>query len=94
MKVKNLNGTTDNKKCPCGSWLDHWKNNTGDDSPFCAVAACPREAVDGGHVKKKGDDNTQYIVPLCKTHNGKHGEELDLLAGTELVPVTSRDKCG
>jgi hypothetical protein len=94
MTVKNLNGTADSKKCPCGSWIKHWENYTGGKDPTCAVVYCPNDAVDGGHVKKKGDDNTWYIVPLCKIHNGKHGEELDISDSVKLVPATGRNKCG
>ena len=91
--VKNLNGTADSPKCPCGSWINHWKNYAQDDKPFCSVPACPKEAEVGAHVQKADDEKSWYIIPLCKAHNNLKGQELDIFDGVKLVPVISRDKC-
>jgi len=94
MKVKNLNGTSDSPKCPCGNWLDHWKNYAHDDSPFCSVLSCPKEAEHGAHVQKTDGDRTWYIIPLCAKHNLQKGQEIEILDGTELVKATDRQECG
>jgi len=94
MKVKNLNGTSDSPKCPCGNWLDHWKKYAHDKEPFCSVLSCPHEAEDGGHVQKIDDDRTWYIIPLCHKHNMQRGQEIEVLDTLELIPATERRKCG
>ena len=95
MIVKNLNGTSDSPKCPCKTWIKHWANYTGVSPGLCAVSDCSKEAAEGAHVQLKGvDDNSWYIVPLCKEHNGKHGKELIISDHIDPVPVSSRHKCG
>jgi hypothetical protein len=94
MKVRNINGTSDNPNCPCGSWLKHWVRYSGNNDPFCAATSCLELPTDGAHVQKMDkDDRSWYIVPLCKKHNGLHGQELDIENNVPLVPVTSRNKC-
>lgn len=68
--VKNLNGTSDNN-CKCESWLKHWKNFMGKSLPAtCREINCNETVLVGAHVKKVGgSDNSQYIVPLCQSHN-------------------------
>lgn len=69
--VKNLNGTSRNK-CNCGSWLQHWRKLSGSFTVGCSNANCWGSAEVGAHVQKKyGTDNGWYIVPLCKSCNGK-----------------------
>jgi hypothetical protein len=94
LKVRNINGTSDNPHCPCGSWLNHWKKYAGANNPACAEVSCREEAEVGAHVQKIGDDHSWYIVPLCKKHNGLHGQELDIMDNVQLVSVTARNKCG
>ena len=92
-----MNGTSDNPKCPCGSWIAHWKNYTGIPNPACAETSCEGKGTDGGHVQKMEGDMAWYIIPLCKEHNGLHGEIIDIMDimyENFLVPVIKRDKCG
>jgi hypothetical protein len=95
MRVKNLNGTSDNPKCPCGTWLKHWENHTGLPAISCSVSDCIGDADVGAHVQlKDGNDNAWYIIPLCNKHNGKHGQELIIGNHIPPVPAVKRDKCG
>jgi hypothetical protein len=95
MKVKNLNGTSDSAKCPCGSWINHWEKYAGTSRGICAEARCVNDATVGAHVQKKdGSDNSWYIVPLCGDHNKQFGKELDISDNKKLVPATDRYKCG
>lgn len=66
--VKNLKGTSD-KKCNCGSWLEHWERFTNSKTTTCSVLGCFSNNIVGGHVQKVGPDNTHYIIPLCQSHN-------------------------
>ena len=95
MRVRNLNGTSKNPDCPCGTWEKHWENYTGKRFAICSEIECRKGADDGSHVQKvNSSDKSWYIIPLCKTHNGLHGQEIDILDNTILVPVTGRNKCG
>jgi hypothetical protein len=95
MRVKNINGTSQNV-CKCGSWLDHWKNFSGQALPtYCPEKTCTGKPEVGAHVQKDNStDNAWYIVPLCKTCNAKTGQPLDLMDGTVLVPANVSDTCG
>ncbi len=85
-KVKNINGITENT-CKCESWLKHWEKFGGGKAGYCAEKSCMRSAEVGAHVQKGGEstDSSWYIVPLCKDHNGKKGEEIEIMDST--VPV-------
>ena len=95
MKVKNLNGTSDNPKCPCGTWIKHWKNYTNISNPACFEDSCKESGTEGAHVQKFDSDMSWYIIPLCKHHNGLHGATIEIPDAYKqfLVPVTARDKC-
>jgi len=93
MKIRNLNNTSDNPKCPCGAWIKHWEQYTGLNPISCSEINCIDDATDGAHVQKISDDRSWYIVPLCKKHNQMRGQELEIGNHIELVPVVSRDKC-
>ena len=94
MTVKNINGTSDNPKCPCGSWIRHWENYSGSSRWLCAVCNCGNTATDGAHVQiKHTTSNAWFIVPMCKACNGKHGQELDIVDGVMPIAVTSRNRC-
>jgi hypothetical protein len=67
MKIKNINGTAENK-CSCGSWLDHWRRFSGQGAYFCSVLGCSSIDLIGAHIQKNGDQSW-YICPLCTSHN-------------------------
>lgn len=94
MKVKNLNGTSQNI-CKCGSWLQHWKNFGSSMTDDCVANGCSNKAEVGGHVKMGNPSSMGwYIVPLCKSCNGKLGQELYIADNTELVSANISETCG
>jgi hypothetical protein len=95
MRVKNINGTSQNA-CKCGSWLDHWKKFSGQVLPtYCTEKSCMGKPEVGAHVQKDSStDSSWYIAPLCKTCNAKTGQSLDLMDGTALVPANVSETCG
>ena len=85
-KVKNLNGTSDNK-VPQGytSWLNFWEKKTGKTPDKCGH--CKNKATVGAHVQKAdSSDMKWYIVPLCYQCNNKPSNE-EFMVYEELVPV-------
>jgi hypothetical protein len=94
MIVRNINGTSQST-CKCGSWLNHWKNFSGQPlSGYCSETFCRNEPEVGAHVQKDDPtDNSWYIIPLCKTHNGKTGESLVIWNSVELVPADVSKTC-
>jgi hypothetical protein len=95
MKVKNINGTSDNT-CKCGSWLEHWKNFSGQLLPsYCPEQSCTKKPEVGAHVQKDNStDSSWYIVPLCTTHNAEYGKSIDISDSTKLVSANVAETCG
>ena len=93
MRVKNLNGTTGNV-CTCGSWLKHWGNFSSQTANYCMVNGCSQKPEVGGHVQRDdSSDKSWYVVPLCKTCNGKRGQDLDIFDGVVLVKANVAETC-
>lgn len=93
MKVKNINGTSQNS-CSCGSWLQHWRNYSGQQANICRAAGCSRSDLAGAHVQKDVNyDNNWYIVPFCTMHN-RTSDTIELVAGTVLVSANKKATCG
>ncbi len=95
MKVKNINGTSQNV-CKCGSWLEHWKNYSGQLLPeYCVEKSCLNKKKVGAHVQKdSATDKSWYIVPLCKDHNKTTVKSLELIASIKLVSANVSATCG
>ena len=95
MKVKNINGTSDNT-CKCGSWLDHWKRFSGQSVPtYCPEEKCTQKPEVGAHVQKDSStDDSWYIIPLCKTHNGETGKSLTVSDSVTLASANVSKTCG
>ena len=94
MKVRNINGTSQNT-CKCGSWLDHWTKFSGKSLPQnCYEIKCTQKPEVGAHVQKETTDNNWYIIPLCKKHNGLHGETIDVVSTVTFVSANVSDTCG
>jgi len=95
MNVRNINGTSQ-LDCECGSWLEHWKNFSGQAlRAYCPVVDCYGKPEVGAHVQKEASsDNRWFIVPLCKPHNGKTGETLTVSDSIALVPANVSETCG
>lgn len=94
MKVKNINGTSDNS-CKCTSWIAHWQKYSGQTTEFCQATSCLNKDVVGAHVKKGGDstDQSWYIYPLCNAHN-KYVGELEVSDFYKLVSANVSETCG
>lgn len=95
MKVKNINGTSQNT-CKCGSWLDHWKNFSGQTLPsYCPEERCLGKPEVGAHVQKdNSSDASWYIIPLCKSCNAKTGQTLTISDSMTLVSANVSRTCG
>jgi hypothetical protein len=93
MKVRNINGTSQNT-CPCGSWIAHWEKFSGKTAEYCSVVACTNKVKDGAHVQRSSTtDEKWYIIPLCKEHDNK-ANELTISDFTVLVHANVRETCG
>lgn len=78
IKVKNINGTSDNKP-PKGysSWEEWWEEKKGRKFDTCSCHDCTNNAEVGAHVQKSSFySNKWYIVPLCKACNNKAKDEV------------------
>jgi hypothetical protein len=93
MKIKNINGTSDSN-CVCGSWLQHWKNFSGQDVSYCSEKGCmTKQDLVGAHVQKSDSrDNNWYIIPLCKAHNAS-AKEIEITSDRKLVSANKTETC-
>lgn len=88
--LRNVKGTSRFKKPTCASsWLEYWKDNFNiSDSPCCAACGCEEDLV-GAHVQKVSDDDESwYIVPLCKSCNKQEGS-FEPIPKSKLAPMPS-----
>ncbi|MDC0933490.1 hypothetical protein OAR97_06530 [Arcobacteraceae bacterium] len=93
MKVRNLNGTSSNR-CKCNSWLEHWENFSNQTVKQCVVNGCINIPTVGGHIQKTGlADQSWYIIPICKSCNGKYGEELEVTDKVNLISANVNYTC-
>jgi hypothetical protein len=85
--VKNLNGTSNS--VPKGgylTWKAYWEKEMQKPFGTCSCKQCSNLAEVGAHVKKVGTDNKWYIVPLCKSCNGKSSEDEFEVRAEDLCP--------
>lgn len=88
--VTNQSGTG-NKKCRCGTWIDHWEQYADDDASVCSEVACKESnELVGAHVRTTKGKPVR-IVPLCNSHNGSHNK-IELKERTRRVLANIR-KC-
>jgi hypothetical protein len=94
MKVKNLNGTSNNA-CKCGTWIKHWEKFSGKSKPkYCCVDVCTGTELVGGHVQKDSTtDQSWYIIPICSSCNNKKGQNLTISDSTTLVSANKSNTC-
>lgn len=92
MRVKNINRKAESH-CNCGSWLQHWKNFSGEQVTVCRAHGCSRTDLNGIHVQKDGgNDAGWYIVPFCSLHECATGSIL-LEPGTILISAHKDETC-
>lgn len=80
-KVKNLNGTADNKpRNGCSTWKEFWETKTERKFGTCSCNGCLSRAEVGAHVQKVDpNDKKWYIVSLCNScNNSKNGEVFEV----------------
>lgn len=88
---KNKNGTS-SRTCNCGTWKQHWVNNSGKPWPdSCSILGCNNSASLGAHVINK-DVTGERIVPFCDSCN-QLANEFDLKGGIMLVPANKANSC-
>ena len=103
----NRNGTSKRSdRCDnCGAWIQHWNVLSGDPIPSvgdCPIVGCDGKSkdgvvqpIEGCHVMIKGEGQTVYIAPLCKSCNHRaDGEEMVLGRETTLVLANMAASCG
>ncbi len=95
MTVTNINGTSPNK-CKCGSWIQHWRNYSGQTARICRAKGCSNTTKVGAHVQKDvAYDSKWYIVPFCSTHNALPSTtKIELVAGTNFMSANVSNTCG
>ena len=82
---KNKNGTSE-RSCKCGSWKEHWENNSCKPWPLnCCASDCNGIAEVGAHVINPNCSG-EWIVPLCKGCNNRT-DTFALKATSTLVPA-------
>ena len=94
MKVKNIN-MAGIKTCKCKTWLEHWKNFSGKSLPaYCSEVSCIGKPEYGACVQKDiPADTNWYVIPLCRDHNNKKGETIDIMGFIKLVPADVKETC-
>lgn len=86
----NKNGTAE-RKCSCGSWKQHWINETSESWPStCSVQGCSTLPVLGAHVYHP-DVSGERIVPMCDSCN-KVSSKFSLKGKTK-IPKANKTTC-
>jgi len=88
---KNKNGTS-GRSCKCGSWKQHWVNNSSKSWPSnCSVKGCSSSPTLGAHIINSTVSG-ERIVPACSSCNHLSGE-FDLNIGVTLVSANKSKTC-
>jgi hypothetical protein len=95
MKVNNINGTS-SRTCNCGSWLEHWKEYSGQSLPmYCPTKDCIGKPEVGAHVQMDSSiDRRWYIIPLCNKCNRETGKSLEVADHIKPISANIADTCG
>ena len=93
IKVHNINDTSDNT-CSCGSWKQHWINQSGKSWPtYCSAIGCMKPAEVGAHVQRIKGSDKWYIIPMCTHHNNQRGCDADVSVNTIFVSANKAETC-
>ena len=88
---KNKSGTS-GRSCSCGSWKNHWINNSSKSWPSsCSVSGCTNGATLGAHVIN-ANVTGERIIPACDSCN-KRSDEFDLKGNVTLVSANKQNTC-
>jgi len=89
---KNKGGTGD-KYCNCGSWKNHWINNSKKSWPsVCSISGCFNIPTLGAHIYNRNVQG-EYIAPACDSCN-RLSDEFYLKPGVTLVRANKQLTCG
>lgn len=84
---------TANRKCNCGTWLDHWLNFSGSSWPSsCVVYGCSNKPALGAHIYHLEVVGEQ-IGPMCHSCN-MNTDLFDLKSSVKLVSANRAQTCG
>ena len=88
---KNKNGTS-NRSCNCGTWKNHWINNSGKSWPKeCSVEGCSNTPTLGAHIINSSVSG-EKIAPFCDSCNKLSGT-FNLKGGITVVSANKSDTC-
>jgi hypothetical protein len=88
---KNKRGTS-SRSCRCGSWKQHWINNSNKPWPdICSIDGCNNAATLGAHVINTNVVG-EKIIPACESCN-KLTSEFNLKGGITLVSANKSETC-
>ena len=98
VKIKNENGTAVRPNCNCGPWIAHWEKFSKKKAGLCSVDGCNEKGTEGAHTTRPAAKNEDYkthsyIVPMCKSHNGKHGETFTSKSDVTFVWANVKETC-
>lgn len=98
VEIKNANGTA-GRDCGCGTWIKHWSNYSKKKPAKCSVEGCNNNGSDGAHITRPNANNEKYkthpyIVPMCSSHNGKHGQKFTSKTNITFVWANVAETCG
>lgn len=90
--VRNLRSTS-HRACTCGTWMDHWYNDTGSSRSTCSVLGCSNEASVGAHVLDMDGRAgwEEWIVPMCHSHN-HHSNDEEMWLDSRIILVSANTK--
>jgi hypothetical protein len=79
----NIENTTKEKKCKCGSWIAHYRKALNSDQKFFACSSCSaKQCRLGAHVLYEGK---WFITPLCEKCNHHTNKDLMRLRTNRLA---------
>lgn len=90
--VQNARGTSRRRACGCGTWIDHWYNETGSLRVTCAALGCSATATVGAHVRDVSRSRAKprhWIVPTCH-HCNMTRDELAIKIEVDLVSANTQ----
>jgi len=94
---QNKSGTG-GRKCPCGSWENHWNKFSGKkfEEQNCANEKCSSKAEHGSHVYNTNFSGAkEWIVPFCaKCNLAEEGKTFTLRDDTIIVNANVGETCG
>jgi hypothetical protein len=92
---KNKGGTSTRSPecCYCGTWKNHWLENTNKPWPKkCSIFNCDEPPTSGAHIFHP-DVGYEVIVPACSSCNNPSNTNLFSLKSETISVYANQDKC-